>query len=394
MKILFISLLPADSWGGSEELWKACAEAALRKGHRVMASAVAAPVFHENYLQLQAHGAVLHHRVTQAPIPSLLQRITHKITGSDGFQTAHTKVYQAFLETVRQFDPDIVCITQGGAFNVVGKPELMFLIDHYETEYFIIGHCNDEVTAFSENARKNVLAMLEKINTAYFISHRNLQVAKRQLASPRFTNYQYLKNPVKFKRDTPLPYPQNAVVQWGVVARLHCNSKGHHLLFEALANEKWKQRSWQLNLYGEGPDKQYMIDLCHWYGISDKVIFKGFQNDVEAIWRENHLFVLPSVTEGTPLSIVEAMLCGRACITTDVGDNGVLVQPFTTGFLAPAPVPTLIEQALEQAWQRQNEWEQLGHQAFRFIQAFIDWQAGDTLLNAMIEKAQKPVKQV
>ena len=55
------------------------------------------------------------------------------------------------------------------------------------------------------------------------------------------------------------------------------------------------------------------------------------------IWAEHHALVLPSRFEGMPLVVVEAMLCGRPCIVTDVGGNAELIRDGINGFLAKAP---------------------------------------------------------
>ena len=50
-------------------------------------------------------------------------------------------------------------------------------------------------------------------------------------------------------------------------------------------------------------------------------MFAGYQSDVRAIWAREQLLVMSSRDEGTPLALVEAMLCGRSAIVSDVGGN-------------------------------------------------------------------------
>ena len=80
------------------------------------------------------------------------------------------------------------------------------------------------------------------------------------------------------------------------------------------------------------------------------VEFAGHQNNIEEIWRKHHALVLPSRFEGMPLVVVEAMLCGRPCIATDVGGNRELVRDGINGFLAKAPTVELLDEAMNRAW--------------------------------------------
>jgi glycosyltransferase involved in cell wall biosynthesis len=74
------------------------------------------------------------------------------------------------------------------------------------------------------------------------------------------------------------------------------------------------------------------------------------------IWRENHVLVLASRAEGLPIVVVEAMLCGRICIVTDVGNNTEVIEDGVDGSIAKCASATGIRDALERAWERRTEW--------------------------------------
>ena len=103
-----------------------------------------------------------------------------------------------------------------------------------------------------------------------------------------------------------------------------------------------------------------MLGLC-------RVDFRGFTDDVERVWAEHHALVLPSRHEGMPLAVVEAMLCGRVCIVTDVAGNTEFIEDGVTGFVAPAPTAPLVREVLERAWDRRGEWRQIGAAAARAV---------------------------
>jgi glycosyltransferase involved in cell wall biosynthesis len=89
----------------------------------------------------------------------------------------------------------------------------------------------------------------------------------------------------------------------------------------------------------------------------------GHVEDVHAIWQEHDALILPSRMEGTPLALIEAMLCSRTAIVTDVAGNGELIEDNVSGFLAKAPTEELLDEALERAWQRRGEMTALGRAA-------------------------------
>ena len=89
------------------------------------------------------------------------------------------------------------------------------------------------------------------------------------------------------------------------------------------------------------------LDLPH-------IEFAGFVEDIEQLWTRHHALVLPSRFEGMPLSLVEAMLCGRPSIVTDVAGHRELVRDNVNGFLAKAPTVELLNEAMNRAWENRR----------------------------------------
>jgi glycosyltransferase involved in cell wall biosynthesis len=101
--------------------------------------------------------------------------------------------------------------------------------------------------------------------------------------------------------------------------------------------------------------------------IADRVQFQGFASDLVEVWARHHALILPSRSEGLPLAVVEAMLCGRICIVTDVAGNSELLEDNFTGFVAKAPAPDLVDEALDRAWRRRHEWQEMGKAAAQSV---------------------------
>jgi glycosyltransferase involved in cell wall biosynthesis len=106
----------------------------------------------------------------------------------------------------------------------------------------------------------------------------------------------------------------------------------------------------------------------------------GHVSDIRALWAENHLLVLASRLEGTPLALVEAMLCGRPAVVTDVGGNTEWVDDGQTGWVAEAGSARHVGAALERAWSAAAEWETVGRRAREIALAQYDPRPGETLL--------------
>jgi glycosyltransferase involved in cell wall biosynthesis len=104
-----------------------------------------------------------------------------------------------------------------------------------------------------------------------------------------------------------------------------------------------------------------------------KVTFKGFTNDIrQDIWAKNHLLVMPSYYEGMPIALVEAMLCGRTAVVTNVGGNAEIIIDNESGFIADGVHLASFSNALERAWARKDQLKDLGKKAFESINHYIN----------------------
>ena len=65
---------------------------------------------------------------------------------------------------------------------------------------------------------------------------------------------------------------------------------------------------------------------------------------------------MPSIIEGTPLTLLEAMVLGRVCIVTRVGGNDEWVVDGRNGFLAEAPTRELLSNKLREAMDNLDKW--------------------------------------
>jgi glycosyltransferase involved in cell wall biosynthesis len=96
------------------------------------------------------------------------------------------------------------------------------------------------------------------------------------------------------------------------------------------------------------------------FNLERKVFLKGHSNDIRAIWEEHHIYLLPSTTESAPISLVEAMICGRPSVVTNVGGVTEWVEEGKEGFVSETANPWLLSEAILRAFKTKEEWEVMG----------------------------------
>ena len=171
------------------------------------------------------------------------------------------------------------------------------------------------------------------------------------------------------------------------VARLEAGQKGQDVLLEVLGSPIWRSRDWRLTLVRRGARQELSGRLARHYPIADHVEFCGYVDDIRSIWQVNHVLALPSRNEGMPLALVEAMLCGRPAVVTDVGGNAEWIEDGQTGFVAEASTAKSFGAALERAWLAQTDWEESRIGAHKSALARFDKSAGKSLLTIVLDAA-------
>jgi glycosyltransferase involved in cell wall biosynthesis len=153
-----------------------------------------------------------------------------------------------------------------------------------------------------------------------------------------------------------------------LVGRVHFQSKGQDIIVDVMKQEKWRKRNLKITFYGHDQgNKRQLVELIKMHGLEDQLLMGGYSDHVEDIWRANHALLLPSRYEGAPLVVIEAMLCNRIAITTDIGRNRELMDDNESGFLALGASIDLLDEALERAWQSRHQWKQMGELAGQHI---------------------------
>jgi glycosyltransferase involved in cell wall biosynthesis len=125
------------------------------------------------------------------------------------------------------------------------------------------------------------------------------------------------------------PSPHGPVV---AVGRLQ-PEKDHETLLRAAVLVAERDPAFRLDIAGDGPCMAALQRLRAELGLAATVRFLGQVQDVPALLERSGLFVLPSLSEGVSLTLLEAMASGVAVIATRVGGNAEVVEDGTTGVL-------------------------------------------------------------
>ena len=132
----------------------------------------------------------------------------------------------------------------------------------------------------------------------------------------------------------------------GILATLR-DWKGHDYLIDAWAILRGRFPEWRLVFIGDGPRRAHLEARVAAEDHQDAIRFVGNQDDVPVWLNSLDLFALPSFgDEGVPQSIMQAMACGLAVVSTPVGAIEEAVQRGQTGLIVPARSAPALAEAL------------------------------------------------
>jgi sugar transferase (PEP-CTERM/EpsH1 system associated) len=120
----------------------------------------------------------------------------------------------------------------------------------------------------------------------------------------------------------------------GTVGRL-VPVKNQALLIKAFARFAAEQPA-ELVIVGDGQERQALESLAAELGVASRVHFTGARRDIPSMLASLDLFVLPSLSEGLSLTLLEAMAAARPVIATHVGGNPEVISDGKNGLLVPS----------------------------------------------------------
>ncbi|MGU9477953.1 glycosyltransferase family 4 protein, partial [Clostridium perfringens] len=154
-------------------------------------------------------------------------------------------------------------------------------------------------------------------------------------------NAERIYNPLSFKCEKKSNLDMNNILFVGRIAK---RQKGIDILLKSFKIICEKNKNWNLNIVGDGPDKEELEQLAVQLKIEDRVKFISFTSNVEKFYLKASIFVSSSRWEGFGLVLTEAMECGVPVIAfnnsgpkeiiSKNGVNGILIKNKTVEDLA------------------------------------------------------------
>jgi glycosyltransferase involved in cell wall biosynthesis len=336
------------TWGGSEELWTGAALDLFRNGLPIGVSVHGYQPQGRNIVKLSELGVQVQIRTYP-----LVKRVWRKVFAM------HRAPLEIEVSSLLRANPPALVIVSGDAEVPIEFLERCVVKN---VPFATICQANTEYFWPDDKMAGRYRKVMSAAQRCYFVSRANRELFERQIGC-ELSNTEIVRNPYNVRIDAAPnwpPFNANSTLRFACVGRLDPPSKGQDILLEAFASNVWKKRDWALTFYGTGPAGDILGRLARRFELSDRVKFAGFVDDVEEIWTENHLLVMPSRYEGLPLAIVEAMICGRTVVATAVAGNSEIIEDGVTGFLADAPTVSSVGNALERMWSRRFELEKFG----------------------------------
>jgi glycosyltransferase involved in cell wall biosynthesis len=131
----------------------------------------------------------------------------------------------------------------------------------------------------------------------------------------------------------------------GTIGRLHVQ-KGHGVLLQAVAQLRKMGKDFVVRIIGDGELRKQLEAKAMKLGVDDVVEFHGASTNVAADLAQMDLFVLPSLWEGLPIVLLEAMAAGVPVVASGVDGIPEIVTDGLDGVLVPVGQPTALAEAM------------------------------------------------
>ncbi|MBI2121709.1 MAG: glycosyltransferase family 4 protein [Candidatus Sungbacteria bacterium] len=210
-----------------------------------------------------------------------------------------------------------------------------------------------------------------------FIPPHKLSLIHNGIRRPEFLPRREARKFLEEKIGRPLPSDTLTI---GTIAELTKN-KGLIYLIDAVnqIKTKNKRQKTKVIIIGEGEDRKMLEEKIKICNLQDTIFITGFIPDAEKYLTAFDIFVLPSLKEGLPYTLLEAMAAGLPAIATRVGGIPDIIQNNENGLMVPPSDPQALSTALKTLIENTVIRARLGKQANRTVKTKFT-------LNAMIEK--------
>jgi L-malate glycosyltransferase len=234
--------------------------------------------------------------------------------------------------------------TIAGGLAARGLPVKIVKTEHGLIEPFAGWRSLPAYSKLAANVALDRMASRYFVDSAVFVS-RDLQ---RRLTRSRIAQrviYNGIDVPVASAAPARL---RRATFTIGIVGRID-SVKGHLYLLEALARLR-HLRDIRLRIFGDGPLEDTCRRACHELRLEDRVTFEGFDPAIHERMAALDLLVMPSLHEGLPYVLLEAMALKVPVVASRVGGIREVMEDDECGFLVPPGNPGVLADAIERVY--------------------------------------------
>ncbi|MTH52043.1 glycosyltransferase [Bacillus mangrovi] len=247
--------------------------------------------------------------------------------GLDGYDIIHTQDVLAAtcIERVKPAETPLVATLHGSVAHEIRRqlktihksPNAYIAKEYYDALERMGGQSADK-TVVANNWLKDILM------DEFGVAEEQLEVMHYGYIMPPY-DYSKMNDPVE------KPKGKKVILYSGRLVEL----KGVNYLLEALALMKETNQDWVCWIAGDGEQKPELSIETRVLGLRDDVKFLGIRDDLPLLLEQADVFVLPSLIENQPLSVIEAQLMGKAIAVSETGGLPEMVQDGVTGLLFP-----------------------------------------------------------
>lgn len=227
---------------------------------------------------------------------------------------------------IKEVNPDvIISFAREQSYRIL-------LLNYFNKRKIIVSVRNDpkhEYTTFKEKLVMKIL--YKRVNGFVFQTEEakkffDKKVQDKSVIIPNPINEEYLSGNTKVKKEKKIVSVGRLVEQ-----------KNHAFLIDSFAKIANAFSDYSLVIYGSGELKENLQKQINSYGLDKRIILAGEVQDVRKNIEDASLFILPSIYEGMPNSLIEAMALGLPVISTDCPCGGprFLIQNNVNGILVP-----------------------------------------------------------
>lgn len=225
----------------------------------------------------------------------------------------------------------------------------------------VLSYFTNIVVCVSKDVRQSMIENQGILPERVTVIHNGVDIEKFR---PDPEKRIFCRTKLSVKQNTPLI---------GIVARL-APIKNHASLLKAFSKLSEDMPDLELLVVGDGELKNKLVKQTNEMNLTRRVLFLGERQDIPELLNAIDVFVLPSLSEGHNMTLLEAMATGLPVVATSVGGNLEIVEDGVTGYLIPSKQPEILGQKIAMLLKNETLRSQMGKRGRTIVLKHFDMQ--------------------